>query len=69
MENTRVLCAVTEDGPAEKGGVEAGDVITKFNGKVVTRSRDLLRIVAETPVDQTVPVDIIRNGDKVRGSP
>ena len=41
------------------------DVITKFNGKVVTRSRDLPRIVAETPVDRTVPVDIIRNGDKV----
>jgi serine protease Do len=60
-----LVSSVTEDGPAEKGGVEAGDVITKFNGKVVTRSRDLPRIVAETPVDQTVPVEIIRNSDKV----
>jgi serine protease Do len=60
-----LVSSVTDGGPADKGGVEAGDVITAFNGKVVTRSRDLPRIVAETPVDKTVPVDIIRNGDKV----
>ncbi len=60
-----LVSSVTEDGPAEKGGVEAGDVITAFNGKDVLRSRDLPRIVAETPVDETVSVDVIRNGNKI----
>ena len=60
-----LVSSVTEDGPAEKGGVEAGDVIIAFNGKDVMRSRDLPRIVAETPVDETVSVDVIRNGDKI----
>ncbi len=60
-----LVSSVTEDGPAENGGVEAGDVIIAFNGNDVMRSRDLPRIVAETPVDETVTVDVIRNGEKI----
>lgn len=61
-----LVASVTEDGPADKAGIEAGDVITTFNESKVERSRDLPRIVAETPVDKTVPVDVIRNGKKER---
>ena len=37
--------AVEKGGPAEKAGVEAGDIITKFDGKLVSSSNELPRIV------------------------
>ena len=49
----------------QKAGIEAGDVITSFDSKKVERSRDLPRIVAETSVDKTVPVTVIRNGKEI----
>ncbi|MDB5840874.1 MAG: mucD1 [Herminiimonas sp.] len=36
---------VEPGGPAEKGGVEAGDVIVKFNGTAIEKSSDLPRMV------------------------
>jgi len=59
-----LVASVSEEGPAAKAGIEAGDVITAFNNRKVERSRDLPRIVAETPVDKTVPVMVVRNGDE-----
>ena len=57
-----LVASVTEDGPADRAGIEAGDVITSFNGRAVERSRDLPRIVAETPVEEIVAVELVRNG-------
>ena len=57
-----LVASVTETGPAEKAGIEAGDVIIKFDGQDIERSRDLPRIVAKTAVDRTVKVLILRNG-------
>ncbi len=57
-----LVAEVTEDSPAAKGGIERGDVIVRFNGKDVQDSTSLPSIVAATPVDKTVPVDVLRNG-------
>lgn len=54
--------AVTEDGPAAKGGIKAGDVIVSFDGKDVKDTRSLPIIVADTPVDKEVEVVVIRKG-------
>ena len=40
--------AVETGSPADKAGVEAGDIITKFEGKVVEKSSDLPRMVGAT---------------------
>ena len=56
---------VNEDGPADIAGLEAGDVIIRFDGKDIEKMRDLPRIVAETDVDAMVDVVIIRNGEEV----
>jgi serine protease Do len=53
---------VFKGGPAEKAGLERGDVITKFDGKGVAESRDLSRIVAATPVGKMADVSLIRDG-------
>jgi serine protease Do len=55
---------VTEGSPAQKAGLARGDVITRYDGRTVARVSDLPRAVAETPVGRSVPLDIVRNGQK-----
>ena len=57
-----LVAEVTTGGPAEAAGVEAGDVIVKFDGKNVDEMRDLPRLVADTAVDSTVRVVVFRKG-------
>jgi serine protease Do len=54
--------AVTPNGPAEKAGVEVGDVIRRFDGKDVHGARQLKLSVAEIKPGQTVPVEVLRDG-------
>jgi len=64
-ENTGALVAgITPDGPAAKAGIEGGDVILKFDGKDVSTMRGLPRIVSQTPIGQTVDVELLRGGQK-----
>lgn len=49
-----LVASITPGGPAEKAGLEAGDIILEFDGKPVTEMRQLPRIVAETPIDNEV---------------
>jgi serine protease Do len=59
-----LVAAITPDGPAAKGGVQTGDVIMKFDNEDLTSMRSLPRLVARTPIDKTVQVDILRKGEK-----
>jgi serine protease Do len=55
---------VAPDSPAAKGGIKDGDVVLNFNGKKVTDSLHLRLAVADTKPGSTVPVEVLRNGDK-----
>ena len=57
-----LVSKVTEGGPAEKGGIEQGDVVTDFDNKPVTDMRALPRLVAETPINKEVDVKVWRKG-------
>ena len=57
-----LIASVTETGPADQAGLQAGDVIIRFDDKEVIKSRDLPRIVAETAVETTVNVEVVRDG-------
>jgi serine protease Do len=59
-----LVADVTQGGPAARAGVRNGDLITLFNGQTVPDSRMLSRLVAETPVGNTVAVQIWRKGQK-----
>ncbi len=50
------------DGPAQKAGMKSGDVVLKFGDEEIEDTRELVRIVADTPVDQTVDVLVFRDG-------
>lgn len=61
-----LVASVTKGGPAEKYKIKVGDVILKFDNKVVGEMRRLPRIVAETTVGKAVAVDVWRQGKPVR---
>lgn len=56
--------SVTAKSPAETAGILAGDVILKFDGKDVPNMRQLPRIVAQTEIEKTVNVVIMRKGER-----
>ncbi len=55
---------VVPDGPADKAGLKNGDVVTEFNNHPVLDSRRLQLEVASTKPGSTVPVEILRDGNK-----
>ena len=59
-----LVSEVSPGGPAERGGILRGDVITRFDGKPVPNMRDLPRIVAETDIDKPVLVEVLRRGSR-----
>jgi serine protease Do len=55
--------SVENGGPAEKAGVEAGDIITKFDGRAVDKAGDLPRIVGGTKPGSRSTVQVFRRGN------
>ena len=53
--------SVEKGGPADKAGVEPGDVILRFDGKAVASSEDLPRIVGATRPGAKATMQIWRN--------
>ncbi len=54
--------AVEKGGPADKAGIEDGDIILKFDGKAVNASADLPRIVGATRPGSKVVMQVWRKG-------
>ncbi|NOT81418.1 MAG: PDZ domain-containing protein, partial [Gallionella sp.] len=60
---TGALVSSVEDGsPADKAGIEAGDVILKFNGKEISRSSELPSMVADVAPGTSANVTLWRKG-------
>jgi Do/DeqQ family serine protease len=57
-----LVSAVEDNSPAQKAGLERGDVILTFNGEIVTDSNTLRNRVASSQPGSTVMVTIARNG-------
>ena len=64
MKNTNgaLVAGVEKGSPAEKAGIEAGDVIVKFDGKPIVSSSDLPRVVGATKPGKEVTVEVLRRG-------
>ncbi len=61
--NTGALVSdVMEGSPADKAGLQRGDVILQYNGKEVENNSHLRNMVAQTPVGKTIDVKVIRDG-------
>jgi serine protease Do len=55
-----LIASVNENGPAQTGGIQPGDVILSFDGKPIADLRHLPRVVAATKAGKTVPVTVWR---------
>ncbi len=64
VEETRgaLVADVVADSPAEKSGLQRGDIIVDFDGKNIEDSHDLPAKVAATPVDEEVQLTVLRDG-------
>ena len=64
MKNTNgaLVAGIEKGAPAEKGGLQPGDVITKFDGKVIESSSDLPKAVGNTKPGKTVAAEVFRKG-------
>ena len=56
-----VLQRVEAGSPAEKAGLQSGDVITSVNGKPVHNGNDLVNPIASTPIGNSVKVTYVRD--------
>lgn len=59
-----LVSAVTPGSAAEAAGLKSGDVIVQFNGQSIQDASQLKLRVAETGPGVTVPVEVMRNGEK-----
>lgn len=59
-----LVARVETASPAEKAGIEAGDIITHFNGKQIEKSGDLPRQVGNTKPGSNATVTVWRKGAK-----
>jgi serine protease Do len=48
--------------PADKAGIEAGDIITRFDGKVIEKSSDLPRLVGNVKPGTRSSITVFRRG-------
>jgi len=53
--------SVEPDGPADKAGLKAQDVVVSINGKAISKGQDLIDIVADSPIGADTKVGIIRD--------
>jgi len=58
-----LVADVTPGGPAEKAGLQRGDVIVAFDGKEIQEMNELPFIVASTAVGKTSEVKVMRKGE------
>ena len=56
-----LVASVSENSPANKAGIKAGDIILEFDGKRVDTMRTLPKLVAQSKVGKRVKLKIWRN--------
>jgi len=56
-----LVAQLAKGGPADKAGLQPGDVIIRFDGKDIPTSADLPHVVGLISPDTTVPVEIVRD--------
>ncbi len=61
-EKGALISEVTEDSPAEKAGIKAGDVVMKINATEIRDARHLLLTVSQMAPGTEIAVDVLRDG-------
>src|SRR5207244_1340552 len=59
-----VIVEVIEDTPAARAGMRAGDIVVAFEGRPVTETRLLQRLIAQAPVDRDIRLTVLRTAGR-----
>lgn len=57
-----VIAKIIVDSPAAKGGLKAGDVVTRINGKTIATSAELRNSIGLLQIGESVTLDVLRDG-------
>ncbi|MEP1706529.1 MAG: PDZ domain-containing protein, partial [Marinobacter sp.] len=60
-----LVAEVMVGSPAEKAGLQAGDIVLEYSGEDVTLSSDLPPMVGRTPVGETATMEVMREGRQI----
>lgn len=61
-----MVAGVEPSGPADRAGIRPGDILLAVEGKPVTGSDDLIRILTGDKIDRKVDIELMRNGRRER---
>ena len=59
-----LITNVITNSPADKAGLQVGDIVTKFNSRSIKKSSDLPKTIDKTPVGTKSTIVVLRNGKK-----
>jgi serine protease Do len=59
------ISSVISGGPADRAGLQGGDIITRFDGRVVESARALSRLVGDLDAGDEVEIEYQRNGESI----
>lgn len=60
-----VVTMVVQNSPAEKGGIQVGDIITSINGSDISNANDVVNSIGFLRVDSKATIGLLRNGKPI----
>lgn len=57
-----IVSSVSENSSAINAGIQAGDIIIKFDNNIINSTKNFSRMVAEAPIGKNIEIQIQRNG-------
>ena len=63
-----IISSITENSPAEKAGINVGDVVMSLGNTEINNSKDFSRLIAESKIGENISLILLRNGKVITQS-
>ena len=64
VENGIYVASVSKGGPAEKAGLEVGDIITKLDGQAIGSMDEMIQLMESKNIGDTITLTYVRDGQE-----